>query len=155
MEEKNMKTQISESDLFKMVEEGVSKKVVWQKPLLLLTKNGDDYNYISDIITDKYRTKNINTDATIFQFVQIDNQLEQTFNGEVIDYHHSDIDLYEYLGGPLGYDEKVHRFCVGLTKYGKKPVISFVCVADNNCSIDDIPTWMQNEFEIRMFNCSF
>jgi len=145
---------ITETDLLKKVEDGVSRKAVWQKPLLLLAQNGSDYNYILDILNEKYRTRTINTEATYFEFVRDNNKLQMSLNGEICDGHHTDVDLYKYLGGPLAYDEKIHRYCVGLIEYEAKPVISMICVCDNNCSVENIPVWMQDEFEICMLELS-
>lgn len=141
---------ITGTDLLKKVEDGVSGNVIWQKPLLLLTKNGSDYNYILDILNEKYRTRNINTEATYFEFVRDNNKLQMSLNGEICDGHHTDVDLYQYLGGPLAYDEKIHRYCVGLIEYEAKPVISMICVSDKNCSVENIPEWMKDEFEISL-----
>ncbi len=145
-----MKTStISEKELLQKVKDGVSKTTIWQKPLLLLTQNGSDYNYIMDTINEAYNIKNINTDPSHIVFVRENGKLESTLNGVTIDYH-SDADIYEYLGGPLAYDEKTHRFCVDLVEYEGKPVISIICVADKNCSVENIPDWMHEKFEITM-----
>ena len=50
---------ISKKVLLKKVEDGVSKNKIWQKPLLLLTKDGSDYNYMSDSIDELYQTRAI------------------------------------------------------------------------------------------------
>ncbi len=141
---------ISEKELLKKVGEGVSKKVAWQKPLLLLTKNDDDYIYITDLLHETYRGRGIGNDPDYHEFVRVDNKLEISLNGVIIDYHHSDVDFYEYLGSYLAYDEKIHRYCVSLFEYEAKPVISFICVTSKNCAVEDIPEWMEKEFEIAM-----
>ena len=146
---------ISEKELLKKVEEGVSKTAVWQKPLLLLTKNGSDYNYINDLLCDAYRDSCIVNEPFYDEFVRVGNKLEMSLNGVIVDYHHPDVDLYKYLGGALAYDEKVHRYCVGLIEYEAKPVISFICVADKNCSVGNIPEWMKEEFEIAMLELPY
>ena len=146
---------ISEKELLKKVEEGVSKKAVWQKPLLLLTKNGDDYNYINDLLNENYRDSSIVNEPFYNEFVRVGNKLEMLLNGVIVDYHHSDVDFYKYLGGPLAYDEKIHRYCVSLVEYEAKPVISFICVADKNCAVEDIPAWMKEEFEIGMLELPY
>lgn len=142
---------ISEKELMKKVEEGVSGTAVWQKPLLLLTKNGDDHNYISDLLHKNFRDKYIESEPSFDEFVRVDNKLEMTLNGVIVDYHFPDVDLYKYQRGPMAFDEKVCSYCVNLIEYEGKPVISFICVADKDCAIEDIPEWMEDEFEIAMF----
>lgn len=144
--------QITEKDLLKKVEDGVSKNVIWQKPLLLLTKNGEDYNNIMDTLNDIFSEKNINTDPFNWNFVRVDGKLELSLNGVTVNGHYPDIDIYEYLGGPLGFDEKVHRYCVDLLEYEAKPVISLICVQDKNCSVEDIPVWMKEQFAVFLFS---
>ena len=139
----------------KKIENGVSKNEIWEKPLLLLTKGGDDYNYMLDSINDKFRTASIVLEPKYYNFVRKDGKLELSFNGEVCDGHHTDVDVYEYLGGPLGYDEKTHHYLADLVKYECKPVISFICVADSNCSVGDIPAWIKEQFEIAMLKLDF
>lgn len=139
---------ITEKELLQKVEEGVSKKVVWQKPLLLLTENGDDYNYILDQLNNNYRSGNINTDPFQVSFTRVNNKLELSINGVICDGHEPEIDFYDYLGGYLGYDETVHRYCIDLLEYENKPVISLICVTDTNCSPDSIPVWMEDSFDI-------
>ena len=147
---------ISEKELLKKVREGVSKKVAWQKPLLLLTKNGDDYIYITDLLHETYRGRAIGNGPVYHEFVRVDNKLEISLNGIIIDYHHSDVDFYEYLDSSyLGYDEKIHRYCVSLVEYEAKPVISFICVTDKNCSVENIPAWMKEEYEIAMLELPY
>ena len=147
--------EISEKAFLQKLKNGISQKVIWKKPFLLLTRNGSDYNYISDTINETYHISYINTDPVHFKFVRNDNKLELLLNGIIIDGHHSDIDAYVYLGGPLGYDEKTHRYCVDLVEYEKKPVISFICIENINCSVEDIPAWMQDKFEIAIINLDF
>jgi hypothetical protein len=118
---------ISIEEVMKKVEDGVSKKNVWQKPLLLLTKNGDDYNYVHDELNDRFRSAALN----------------QVVNND-------DVDYYEYLGGPLGYSEDFHHRCVEYFENKHKPVISFICVEDKNCSVENIPTWIYEQFEVVM-----
>ena len=132
------------------IAEGMSKKVICQKPILGLTKDGVDYNWVSDRLSETYVHYNINTDALNYDFVEVEGKLEMAYNGQIVNGHHSDVDIYEYLGGPLGYDEKIHRYCVNLAKYESKLVISLMCIADKNCSVEDIPAWMTEEFEIFM-----
>ena len=151
----NIMKEISEKEFLQKLKDGVSKKVVWQKPFLLLCKDGSDYNYISDAINETYNSYCINTDPLHFKFVRNDNKLEMSLNGEIVDGHHPDVDIYEYLGGPLGYDEKIHRYCVDLVEYEGKPVISFICVTDKNCSIENIPDWMYDKFDIGMIRLDF
>lgn len=146
---------ISEKELLKKVEEGVSKKAVWQKPLLLLTKNGSDYNYINDLMRETYHDRCVVNEPFDFKFVRTNGELEMSLNGVIVDYHHPDVDLYKYLGGALGYDEEVHRYCVGLVEYEAKPVISFICVTDKNCSVENIPEWMKEEYEIAMLELPY
>ena len=146
---------ISEKELLKKVQEGVSKKAAWQKPLLLLTQNGSDYNYIRDLLKENYRSSCIVNEPFYNEFVRVDNKLEMSLNGVIVDYHHSDVDFYEYLGGCLGYDEKIHRYCVSLVEYEAKPVISFICVTDKNCSVKNIPAWMKEEYEIAMLELPY
>jgi hypothetical protein len=81
-------------------------------------------------------------------FVRTDNQLELSINGVIVDGHKPEVQLYEYLGGPLAYDEKIHRYCIDLFEYEVKPVISFICVTDKNCSVDRIPEWIKEKFEV-------
>ena len=145
--------EISEKELLQKVKDGVSKNAVWQKPLLLLTKNGDDYNYFMDTLNETYNTKNFNTDPAHFKFVRVDNKLEMSLNDVIFDGHHPDVDIYELLG--LSYDEKIHRYCADLFEYEGKPVISFICVADSNCSVDNIPAWMYEKFEIVMLKLNY
>ena len=66
-----------------------------------------------------------------------------------------EVEFYKNLGGCLGYDEEHHRYCVGLCKYESKPVISFICISDKLCSIDSIPEWMYNEFDIVMLDLKY
>ena len=146
---------ITEKVLLKKLEDGVSKNKIWQKPLLLLTKDGDDYNYMLDALKETYKSQNINTDPSSFEFVRIGDKLEMSFNGEKVNGHHTDVDVYYYLGGCKGYDEKTHRYCVDLVEYEAKPVISFICVTDKDCSIENIPDWMQEKFEIAMLQLDF
>ena len=151
----NTITTISEKEFLKKVADGVSKKVIWDKPFLLLTKDGDDYIYMLDALKETYKSQNINTDPFSFEFVRIDDKLEMSLNGVIVDGHHPDVDIYEYLGGPLGYDEKIHRYCVDLVEYEGKPVISFICVSDKDCSIENIPDWMHDKFYIGMIRLDF
>ena len=146
---------ITEKELMQKIEDGVSRNVVWQKPLLLLTKDGSDYNYMLDSINEKYRTSSIVTEPQFCEFVRVGDKLEMFLNGEMVDGHHPEVDMYDYLGGPLGYGEKIHRYCAALVEYEAKPVISFICVADNNCSVEDIPGWMKEQFEIVMLKLDF
>lgn len=158
---KTMKTisKITEKDLMIKVQEGVSQKGKWQKPLLLLTKNGEDYNYMLDSLNKMYESHNLNADPSYYGFVRDNNELKmiltsETVNGhhkgEAVDGHHPEVDYYEYLGGPLGFDETIHRYCVDLIEYDGKPVISFICMADKNCSVEDIPAWIKEDFEIAL-----
>jgi hypothetical protein len=140
--------EISSEEFLKKVREGVSKNVIWQKPFLLLTNNGDEYNDIVDTVNEFFRSRNINADAVSFEFVRADNKLEMSLGSVIVDGHHPDVDIYEYYGGPLSYDEKIHRYCVDLCEYEGKPVISFISLSDKNCSIENIPAWMFDEFEI-------
>lgn len=78
-----------------------------------------------------------------------------SLNGVIVNGHHPDVEVYKYLGGPLGFDEKTHRYFVDLVEYEKKPVISLICIADKNCSIDDIPSWMHEKYEIAMLKLDF
>lgn len=142
--------QITEKELLKKVEDAVSKKKVLQKPLLILTKDGSDYICITDSLSETYNVKNINTDPSYYEFVRVDGNLKMSFNGEIFDGHHADVDIYEYLGGPLGFDESIHRYCLNLIEYESKPVISFICVADKNCSVECIPAWIKEKFELAM-----
>lgn len=151
----NTITTISEKEFLKKVADGVSKEVIWDKPFLLLTKDGDNYIYMLDALKETYKSQNINTDPSSFEFVRIDDKLEMSHNGVIVDGHHPDVDIYEYLGGPLGYDEKIHRYCVDLVEYEGKPVISFICIADKDCSIENIPAWMHDKFEIAMLKLAF
>ncbi len=151
----NTITTISEKEFLKKVADGVSKEVIWDKPFLLLTKDGDDYNYMFDALKETYKSQNINTDPSSFEFVRIDDKLEMSLNGVIVDGHHPDVDIYEYLGGPLGYDEKIHRYCIDLVEYEGKPVISFICVADKDCSIENIHDWMYDKFDIGMIRLDF
>ena len=144
---------VTETDLLTRIKDGVSKIKIWEKPMLLLTKDGDDYNHICDLIADTFCTLTINTDALNYDFIRIDNRLEASWNGNVYDLHHPEIDLYEYLGGPLGYDEKIHHYCVGLAEYEAKPVISMICIGDKGCSIENIPAWIEKQFDIVMYEC--
>ena len=73
--------QMSQEELLKKVAEGVSKSTKWQKPLLLLTKDGGDYNSIMEKLNEVYRTSNINTDPFIFSFSRVNNQLEVSLKG--------------------------------------------------------------------------
>lgn len=142
--------QISQEELLKKVTAGVSKSVIWKKPLLLLTKDSSDYNIISDKLNETFRTRIINTDPSHFTFVRVNNLLEITLKGVFVDYHQPDVDVLANLGGPLAFDEKIHRYCVDLVEYEAKPVISLICVTDKNCSAEDIPEWMNEKFEILM-----
>ena len=126
---------ITEKELLQKIADGVSKKNVWQKPMLRLTKSGSDYNYMSDTINEKYQTRN-------FQTVPVFNTSD-------------DVDLYYYLGAYLWYDEEIHRYAVGLCNAESKPVISFFCVEDKGCSIEEIPAWMEDEFEIVMLKLNY
>jgi len=122
-------TKISTKEIIKKVEDGVSKKNVWQKPLLLLTKNGDDYNYVSDELNDRFRSAALN-------HIIINND---------------DVDFYEYLGDDLlGYSEQFHHICVDCFEKTHKPVISFICVEEANCSVENIPAWIYEQFEVVM-----
>lgn len=151
----NIITEISEKEFLQKLGDGVSQKVIWQKPFLLLCKDGSDYIYLSDTISETYNIKIINTDHLHFKFVRNGNKLEMSLNGVTVDGHNPDIDIYEYLGGPLGYDERIHRYCVDLLEYESKPVISFICLTDKNCSIEDIPAWMHETFEIAKLKLDF
>ena len=120
-------TKISTKEIIKKVEDGVSKKNVWQKPLLLLTKNGDDYNYVEGELDDRFRSAALNSAG-----------------------NNDDVDFYEYLGGRLGYSEQFHRICVDCFEKTHKPVISFICVEEANCSVENIPAWIYEQFEVVM-----
>jgi hypothetical protein len=45
---------ITEESLLKKVADGVSRKSVWTKPMLLLTKDDDDYIYMNDTLNEIY-----------------------------------------------------------------------------------------------------
>ena len=151
----NIIDKITEEELLGKVQDGVSKNVIWQKPLLLLTKDGSDYTYIMDKLGERFSKKNINTDPFNWDFIRVDGKLELSLNGVSVDGHNPDVDIYEYLGGPLGFDEKVHRYCVNLIEYEAKPVISLICVQDKNCSVENIPTWIKEQFEVVMLKYLF
>jgi hypothetical protein len=151
---------ITEESLLKKVADGVSRKSVWTKPMLLLTKDGDDYLYISDTLNEIYpKSKCINVDPSYYRFDVVDGeQVLVLLTGDeevIIDGHSPEVEFYKNLGGPLGYDEEHHRYCVGLCKYESKPVISFICISDKLCSIDSIPEWMYNEFDIVMLDLKY
>ncbi len=54
--------------------------------------------------------------------------------------------VHKYLG--CSYAVAVHRYCVDYFKYEGKPVVSFVCVSDKDCQIENIPAWIYEEFEV-------
>ena len=143
---------ITEKELLKKFEDGVSKNVIWQKPLLLLTKNGSDYTHIMDTINKRFHNKNINTDALHYEFVRNNDNLKLSINGVICDGHHPEIDFYDYLGEPLGFDEKIHRYCIDLIEYEAKPVISYICITDKGCSVEEIPAWIKEKYEIFLFH---
>ena len=103
-----------------------------------------------DTLNERFRSRNINTDPFNWEFVRVDGKLEISLNGDTVDGHNPSVDIYEYLGGCLGFDEKVHHYCIDLIEYEAKPVISFFCVTDKNCSVENIPVWMKEQFEIAM-----
>ena len=118
----NTITTISEKEFLKKVADGVSKEVIWKKPFLLLTKNGADNNYMLDALKETYKSQNINTDPSSFEFVRIDDKLEMSLNGVIVDGHHPDVDI---------------------------------CIADKDCSIENIPDWMYDKFDIGMIKLDF
>ena len=150
-------TEISEKEFLQKLGDGVSQKVIWQKPFLILCKDGSDYIYLSETISETYNHSYITTvEPLYFKFARNDNNLEMSLNGVIVDGHHPDVEVYMFLGiGPLGYDERIHRYCVDLLEYESKPVISFICLTDKNCSIEDIPAWMYEKFEIAMLKLAF
>lgn len=151
----NFIKEISEKEFLQKLKEGVFQKVVWKKPFLLLTKDGSDFNYISDAISETYNYSYITIDPQHIKFVRNDNNLEMSLNGVIVDGHRPDVEVYVYLGGPLGFDENIHRYCVALVEYESKPVISLICVTDKNCSIENIPSWMHEIFEIAMLKLDY
>jgi hypothetical protein len=99
---------ITEESLLKKVADGVSRKSVWTKPMLLLTKNGDDYLYISDTLNEIYpKSKCINVDPSYYRFDVVDGeQVLVLLTGDeeaIIDGHRPELELYKNLGGYLGY----------------------------------------------------
>ena len=149
------KNVISEKEFLQKVADGVSKKIVWEKPFLLLFKDGDDYNYIVDMLSKAYKSRSIINEPTHYKFVRVGDKLEMSFEGAICNGHYPDVDIYKYLGGPLGYDEKIHRYCADLIEYESKPVISLICISDKNCSVKNIPAWMEDKFEIAMLKLDF
>ena len=151
-----MITTISEKEFLKKVADGVSKKVIWDKPFLLLTKDGDDYNYMLDALKETYKSQNINTDPSSFEFVRIDDKLEMSLNGEICNGHHPEIDIYKFLESANNrYDERTLQYCVDLVEYEGKPVISLICTDSKDYSIENIPAWMHDKFEIAMLKLDF
>ena len=57
-------------------------------------------------------------------FATFNDKFECLLDGDVVDAHKSDVDVYFYLEGYPLYDKVNLRYCVGLAKYENKPVIS-------------------------------
>ena len=141
-------TIIGEKELLSKISDGVTKNVAWEKPLLLLTQNGDDYVYINDTINEQYKTRCITSEPSYNTFEEINGRFECLLDGNVVDNHCPEVDVHKYLG--CSYAVAVHRYCVDYFKYEGKPVVSFVCVSDKDCQIENIPAWIYEEFEVRL-----
>lgn len=141
-------TIIGEKELLSKISDGVTKNVAWEKPLLLLTQNGDDYVYINDAINEQYKTRCITSEPSYHTFEEINGRFECLLDGNVVDNHHPEVDVHKYLG--CSYAVAVHRYCVDYFKYEGKPVVSFVCVSDKDCQIENIPAWIYEEFEVML-----
>ena len=141
-------TIIGEKELLSKISDGVTKNVAWEKPLLLLTQNGDDYVYINDTINEQYKTRCITSEPSYNTFEEINGRFECLLDGNVVDNHYPEVDVHKYLG--CSYAVAVHRYCVDYFKYEGKPVVSFVCVSDKDCQIENIPAWIYEEFEVRL-----
>ncbi|MBR6417169.1 MAG: hypothetical protein IKS22_13895 [Bacteroidales bacterium] len=146
---------LSVEELLSRINDSVYDGIPCAEPILLLFDDGDDYYSVLRILSKKYNTKNIGTDPNYFKFVRVNNNLEMSFNGDIIDEHHPEIDVYEYTGGPLGYDKKILSYCRDLVDYEdlEKPVLCLFCLEDKNCSLDDIPEWVCDDFEIDLIKC--
>ena len=143
---------ITEKELLIRVADGVSKNVIWTKPMLLLTKDDDDNIYMNDTLNEIYENVYCINGDPHYKVEVVNGKPVGLRKREekIVVRHRPEIELYKYLGGCLGYDEDHHRYCVELCKYESKPVISFICVLSKLCSIDCIPEWMYDEFEILM-----
>jgi hypothetical protein len=152
----NTITTISEKEFLKKVADGVSKEVIWKKPFLLLTKNSADYLYINDALSETYKSKHIVIEPAYIKFVRIDDKLEMSLNGEICNGHHPEIDIYKFLESANNrYDERTLQYCVDLVEYEGKPVISLICTDSKDYSIENIPAWMHDKFEIAMLKLDF
>ena len=146
-------TIIGEKELLSKISDGVTKNAAWEKPLLLLTQNGDDYVYLNDAINEQYKTRCITSEPYYNTFEEINGRFECLLNGNVVDDHHPEVDVYKYLG--CSYAVAVHRYCVDYFKYEGKPVVSFVCVSDKDCEIENIPAWIYEEFEVILLQLNY
>ena len=135
------------------IADSIQKETTWEKPMLLLTKNGNDYNEFVDSLSETYPNETHSftvVDAEHINFIRVDGKLEMKVQDVICDGHKSDVKLYTHLG--INYCDKVLHYCVNLLEYETKPVIYIVCKADNTCSIDNIPEWVKDEFDIVRLN---
>ncbi len=147
---------ITEKELLEKVEAGVHGTNTWKKPMLLLTKSDSDYNYISDVIREKYKSiYYIVNEPHHIEFERVDGKLKCSLNGVELGALHPDVELYGYLGGYISYDEPTHKFCVNCVEFEGKPVISYFCIENKGCAVEDIPDWFYDAFEIVMLQLPY
>ena len=133
----------TKQDLLNKIEAGVLQTAPWQKPLVLLIEDGGVYNDVFDTIREKYKTYCVVSEPKYNTFATVNDKFECLLDGDVVDAHKSDVDVYFYLEGHPLYDEVNLRYCACLAKYENKPVISLICdVAEN------VPDWVYGDFEV-------
>lgn len=141
-----MKT-ITKFELLQKIAKGVNGKTNWTKPVLLLTKDGDSYNDCVDSIKKKYNCFYFaGVEPDHIDFVRINNKLEMKVGDVVCNGHKPEVKVYINLG--ITYIEKDLRYCINLLEYENKPVIFIVCESDKNAGLENIPAWVNSEFEI-------
>ncbi len=117
--------------------------------MLLLAKNGSDYLNVVDSINECYQDQEYSftiVDAEQITFVKNQGKVEMMVQGVTCDGHKPSIKVYVHLGTKYFYN--VLHYCVDLCEYEAKPVIFLICEADKDCSVEDIPTWVNDDFEI-------
>ena len=140
--------------LLQKIDNAISNTAPWQKPLILLFEDGDKYNSVLDVITDKYRHAFIISEPKYMTFVTKDNQTECLLNGKTVDAHKPETDLYLYLEGTPLLDIEALNYCIGLFQYEKKPVICMICTTGKDTRIDNFPAWLSDGLEIVKYDDS-
>ncbi len=142
--------EISKNELLQKLNAGSANPAGLGKPIILLIPNHTVYNQVVSTLDAEYGQAQRHftvVDADHIQFVLQAGKLDMIINGEVCDGHHPDTKVYVHLG--TGFFENVLQYSVNLFEYeNHKSVIYMVCGSDKGCSLENIPQWVYEKFEI-------